>query len=208
MDEYKKLKIALRYFLIGKDYFAAVDALEFAAKYHINTRKDGVTPEFQHQVEIAHYTRTLLPSLLYPQETITAVLLHDVTEDYNIPHAEITERFGSIVGNAVELLDKNGKTSDHYFASIAESPIASIVKGGDRIHNLQTMHSAFSHTKQVAYAAEVENYFLPMIKSAKRLHAKQEPAYENIKHVLTSQLELVRRIHSNVNALTTLDQLC
>src|SRR5277367_1472271 len=102
--QYEKLRISLRYFLLGKEFYKAADALEFAGEYHTGLRKDGVTPEFQHQIEITHYLRTLLPSFLYPEETLTAALLHDVTEDYGVLATTISERYGPIVSLAVQLL--------------------------------------------------------------------------------------------------------
>lgn len=193
MNQYDKLRISLRYFLLGREYYMAADALEYAAKFHTGFRKDGVTPEFQHQIEIAHYIRTLLPSLMFPEDTIAAVLLHDVPEDYGVPHAEIANRFGSKVGRAVFLMDKNSNAN---FALIGEDPIASVAKGGDRTHNLQTMVGVFTREKQLKYIAEAQEKFLPMLKTARRLFPKQELAYENIKHVMTSQIELLEALNA------------
>jgi (p)ppGpp synthase/HD superfamily hydrolase len=193
MNQFEKLKITLRYFLLGREYYMAADALEYAAQYHTGFRKDGVTPEFQHQIEIAHYVRTLLPSLMFPEDTIAAVLLHDVPEDYGVPHAEISNRFGPKVGRAVFLMDKNSNAN---FAAIGEDPIASIAKGGDRSHNLQSMQGVFTREKQLKYIAEARNDFLPMLKTARRLFPKQEAAYENIKHMLNSQLELLEALNA------------
>ena len=193
MNQYDKLRISLRYFLLGHEYYMAADALEYAAKFHTGFRKDGVTPEFQHQIEIAHYIRTLLPSLMFPEDTIAAVLLHDVPEDYGVPHAEIANRFGSKVGRAVFLMDKNSNAN---FALIGEDPIASVAKGGDRTHNLQTMVGVFTREKQLKYIAEAQEKFLPMLKTARRLFPKQELAYENIKHVMTSQIELLEALNA------------
>ncbi len=53
-----KLLLDLRTWLYGKDYFLALDALEFASRYHRGLRKDGKTPEFFHQVFIVNYIRT------------------------------------------------------------------------------------------------------------------------------------------------------
>ncbi len=189
--EYEKLRISLRYFLLGKEYYKAADALEFARAYHVGYRKDGFTPEFQHQIEITHYLRTLLPSLIYPEETLATALLHDVTEDYGVLSSTIADRYGSDVAIAVNLLDKNGKDTERYFKGIADNPIASVVKGADRMHNIQTMIGVFSTEKQLKYATEVRDHFLPMLKIARRQFVRQESAYENIKHVLNSQLELL-----------------
>ncbi len=177
---------------MGKGFFQAADALEFGGSYHTGLRKDGITPEFQHQVEITHYLRTLIPLLMFPEETLTASLLHDVTEDHGVTSSTITERYGHRVSLAVQLLDKNGKSPDFYFSEIANNPIASIVKGGDRMHNIQTMVGVFSPEKQLKYINEVEDHFLPMLKIARRKFVSQESAYENIKHILTSQIELLK----------------
>lgn len=196
MNRYEKLKVALRYYLIGKGYFRAVDALEFAEEHHTGLRKDGVTPEFQHQIEITHYLRTLLPSLMHPEETLAAALLHDTKEDYNIPELVLIDRFGHQISTAVCLLDKNFKTSEQYFAALAECPVSSIAKGGDRIHNLQSMIGVFSQEKQLRYIAEVKQHFLPMLKAARRNFPHQEAAYENIKHMMVSQVELLEALNA------------
>ena len=194
MTSYEKLTVSLRYYLLGKGYYRSLEALEFGPKHHTGTRKDGVTPEFQHQIEIAHYIRTLEPSLQYPDETIAATLLHDVKEDYGVLLRYLRELCGDMVAEAVDLLDKNGKTSAVYFSGIAKNPIASIVKGGDRMHNIQSMVGVFSPEKQVRYVAEVHDYFLPMLKTARRNFPRQELAYENIKHIILSQLEFIEHI--------------
>lgn len=193
MNEYEKLRIALRYWLLGKEFYQAADALEFAGSYHTGTRKDGVTPEFQHQIEMAHYVRTLLPSLLFPEDTITAVILHDTPEDYNVSSETIANRYNDRVAYATELMDKNRwSTPAKQFAAISTDPIASIAKGADRMHNIQSMVGVFTVEKQIAYIKEAENLFIPMLKVARRKFPQQELAYENIKHVLLSQIELLK----------------
>ena len=193
MNNYEKMKLSLRYYLLGKGYYKAVEALEFGARYHTGTRKDGVTHEFQHQIEIAHYVRTL--HLMHPELTIAATLLHDVREDYNVSDQELRHRFGEEIATACIILDKNGKEPDLYHTGCASCPISSIAKGGDRIHNIQTMPGVFTYEKQGRYIKEVEDHFFPMIKQAKRAFPQQEAAYENIKHMLTSQIQLLSHVN-------------
>jgi len=189
MDEFEKKKLSLRYWLLGKGYYTAVDALEFAASYHTGMRKDKKTPEFQHQIEIAHYVRTL--ALVHPELTIAASLLHDVREDYDVSDAELRRRFGDDLTDICITLDKNGKTVAAYYAGCAGNIITSVVKGCDRIHNLQSMPGVFSKDKQRAYIRDVQDLFFPMLKSARRSFPQQEAAYENIKYMLTSQIYLL-----------------
>lgn len=199
MTPFKKREISMRYWLLGRGYHLAVTAMEFAASYHTGTRKDGVTPEFDHQISIAHYVRTL-PDLMNVEETLCVVFLHDVREDFDVTDAEIRGRFGGTVADAVESMTKTfrgrKKNTETVFDQIGNDSIASIAKGADRIHNHQTMAGVFSIEKQKQYIEETETYFLPMLKHARRLFPQHEPAYENVKHVLLSQIGLIKSIHA------------
>lgn len=113
---------------------------------------------------------------------------------------EIQERFGINVARAVDAMTKTfrgERRSDQLvFEQIAADPLASIAKGADRIHNLNSMVGVFSKEKQLSYVAESEQYFLPMLKKARRLHVRQEAAYENLKHMIQSQINLIKVMHA------------
>ena len=187
----------IRAFLLGKEYYKAVEALEFASQYHTGTRKDGVTPEFHHQISIMHYARTLT-NLRDEETTLVTCALHDVVEDYDVPIETIRARFGDVTAKAVMLMTKKyrGEKKDtaQYYKDMISDPIASIVKGCDRVHNFQTMPAVFSCAKQVKYMEECEQHILPMLKAARNRFPDQELAYENIKHALKGQIELIRLI--------------
>ncbi len=212
LERYNKLFIAMRYFLIGmgtqdKRYLNALNALEYAKAIHIGYRKDGVTPEFQHQLEIAHYLRTLLPLMEYPAEVLCASFLHDVPEDYDIAFEEIESKFGKRVRESVYLLTKKyrgeKKSTQEYFGQLAKCPIASVVKGADRINNQQSMIGVFTLEKQKCYVEESEQYIIPMLKKARHLHVGQEAAYENIKLILNSQIRLISNTLSDLQNKST-----
>ena len=192
--EYDKIRMAIRYWLFGKEYYTAIKAMEFAAKHHTGLRKDGITPEYYHQLSIASYIRTL-PGLIYLEATMATAFLHYIVEDYSISVSEIDRRFGKQVSFAVSLLSKkrDGYTIENapYYSNICDNPIASIVKGADRIHNFQTMVDVFNIDKQEQYIEDGKIGILPMIKKARKKFPEQEPAYENIKHVLLSQIGLI-----------------
>ena len=57
--------------------------------------------------------------------------------------------------------------------------------------NVQTMPGVFSKEKMKDYVKETNDYILPMLKSARRIHTKSEPAYQNIRHVLLTQIEWI-----------------
>lgn len=195
LEEHLRHRERLRAWILGKEYYKAVEALEWAGRYHTGMRKDGETPEFHHQISIAHYVRTL-PNLRNQQSALIVTMLHDLVEDHNISIEEIIKRFGKEIADAVVLLSKQyygtKKEAKEYYSGMDENYIASIVKGADRIHNFQTMGSIFTCKKQVEYIEECEVYILPMLKRARNNFPDQELAYENIKHALKGQIELLR----------------
>lgn len=198
--EFEKQLISLRYWLLGKEYYMAVEAMEFASHYHTGKRKDGVTPEFAHQVALCQFARSISSILLKPEETFAALFLHDVSEDYGVPIATLESKFGTDVSQAVWLLSKKmdglKKERAYYFEQIGQNPIASLGKGIDRIHNLQTSH-VFTPEGQERYADETEEFIIPMLKVARRKFPQQEMGYENIKLVLGNQVALIRRLLSS-----------
>lgn len=191
--------ISLRYWLLGRKYFKASLALEYAAGFHTGTRKDGKTPEYDHQVSMAHLIRTFVNHLNFPEETLAATCLHDTAEDYDLSFDEIRDVFGKKVSKAVKLLTKKHRGTkvppEVYYAAMADNPIASIVKGVDRINNISTMVDVFTHEKQEAYIEETQNLILPMLKKARRQFQEQEGAYENVKYNLELQIKLIQQIH-------------
>lgn len=203
MKTEKKL-LVLRAKLEEAGYYNALRALEFARRYHKGVRKDGVTPEFDHQLSIALYAMTL-PDLIHREAVIAAIFLHDISEDYAVSRQEIVgiftcPTFAALVATGVENVTKKfrGIVKDEgiLFAMMEHDPVASIVKACDRMHNLQTMIGVFSREKQVAYIAFAETRVLPMIKEARRNHPEQARAYENMKHVILTQIELIRAVHT------------
>ena len=198
MNGYGKQRLALRYWLLGHGFFQASHAMELAEGYHDGTRRDGVTAEFAHQVAIVSYLRSLLPHLLFGEETLSAAFLHDVREDYDVSDEEIRAQFGDRVADAVDAVTKTfrGVRRDDValFERIGQDPIASILKLADRGHNQNTMVGVFSPQKMDEYVTETETLFLPMIRRARRAFPEQEAAYENAKLLLLSQVNLVRAI--------------
>lgn len=211
MDIFKKKALTLRQYLAGAghndaSYNDALIAMEFASRHHTGFRKDGTTPEFDHQVSIALFATTL-PNLTYRAEVITTIFYHDLREDYHITEAEIRAKhplaskdFLDRVCRAVENMTKEWrgvkKDEVQLFNAMADDPVASISKGCDRIHNFQSMVGVFKLSKQKEYIAEGKRLFLPMLKTARKQFTHQALAYENIKHMLLSQIELIEAMHA------------
>ncbi len=192
---FEKLKLALKYYLIGREWTKALEAFAFAEKHHIGLRKDGETPEFQHQIEIA-LRITTLKNLRNEEKCIIIALLHDIREDHKIQSSEIEAQFGIEVREAVDAMTVkfNGwrKSSEEYYDTISQNVLASIVKGCDREHNLNSMNGVFKHEKKLSYIEEVEAHILPMLKKAADLFPDQHLAYMSIRHSLKSIVSHVR----------------
>lgn len=166
----------LRSILISRGYWNAIEAMEFAARFHTGTRRNG-DHEFSHPVEVA---LQLLESDIYielPEETIITALLHDLSEDYDIGFDTISLRFGYIVEKALRSVTKTYRGTTFSFdvkmTEAAHCPIGSLVKSSDRLHNIKTMKGAFTHEKALDYIAETENQIEPAMELSMRLHPHQ-----------------------------------
>jgi len=202
--DYDKARTALRYWILGKGWHVAHQALELGLAHHVGERKNG-NPEFSHQIFQAQYARTL-PDLIYPEKTLAVIFLHDIIEDCGVSASHLHGMFEQDIVHAVELMsdiwaDGEDKPLDLYYSMMVESPLASIAKGIDRIHNLQSMMSVFSDPKKSRYIEETREHLLPMLKQARKLYPQQEAAYQNVKHVLLTQMDLITMM-INANMVT------
>lgn len=202
---FERKRTALKGYCLGRDYVDVLRAITFAEEYHVGVRKDGVTPEFQHQIEIALHATTL-KGLSNEDESILLqmIMLHDVVEDYNVSLMEIEQRFGPIVAKGVEALSKviNGRKKDMvtYMRDLALNPLAALAKGCDRVHNVQSMRGVFNYEKQKKYAQEVREHFFPMLRRVRDVAPKYRQAINNIKSMLENQVQWVEYLHESLDA--------
>src|SRR3989344_865380 len=194
---HKKQLSVMRGFLEGRQHFVAAEALEVVRQVSEGVRKDGITPQFHHQLSVARFITTLTPHLNSPEETIAAPFLHDLLEDHGTKWTRrmLEEHFGKRIADAVWVLTKKSagmtKTYELYFAELARCPVGSVVKVVDRAHNLQTMQGVFTLEKQRLYVGEVEQHFYPLIRAARRAFPRQYGAYENAKILIRCQCALI-----------------
>lgn len=197
-ENYPKMKIALRYYLLGKGFYVALRTMEFASEHHTGMRKDGITPEFAHQVWIANYIRTLEGSITDLETTIATTFLHDCAEDHSVTFTELTNLFGEKISTATRHMTKeyNGirLSEKHYMQNVVSCSVASIVKGADRLHNVNSMANAFTISKMREYIIETDEHILPMLKKARRQFPSQEAAYQNIRQSIIGRITLIEEI--------------
>jgi (p)ppGpp synthase/HD superfamily hydrolase len=199
-DRLKKQRVALVHLLLGRGWHDALRAMRIAEKFHCGTRKDGITPEFAHQIGIALYILTLqFPEGTNIEHYVITIMLHDVVEDYNYPLKKIKKKFGKAPSKAVEAISKEigGSKKDFvsYMTGLALDIMGAICKGGDRINNFQTMVGVFTIDKQKSYIEEgIE--ILKMLKEARYNFPEYSNALLNIEFVLRAQIELISYSHT------------
>lgn len=202
-----KLRQSVRFKLLGAysvdpSFAVALDALSYIEEISEGKfRADGITPELIHPLSVTALLMTLQPALLFPADTFTAALLHDSVEDLGVSVEYIRERFGIRPSHAVRRVSKvvhgvKVPSLTEHFLEMGDCPIGTVLKGADRAVNLSTMNiNQFSAERQLKQATETEEYILPMLKAARKRFAQQEPAYENLKFILMSQVRLLRLQH-------------
>lgn len=207
--EHKKLRNVLfnRFMGMAKvnsAYHIVVKAFLFAEQLHQGVRKDGVTPEFYHQLSILGRSLCFHDLLTNPVDVYVAILLHDSPEDYPHVIGRIKTEFPNHAAFSLSLSKYDFIHKEHqppevikksmsdYMQELSESPVLSVAKLLDRLHNLSTMLGVFSPEKIMQYIQEVEEYFLPMLKQAKARFPEQEAVYEIIKSDLNMFLRTVK----------------
>lgn len=195
-----------------------IKAYRLAEETHVGFRKDGVTPILQHQLSICLYLKTISAYFENPVEVFVLALLHDVYEDHPEKIKKLSsdfpayydkvkklskktflqqrdgvvlelEDFGVVEGAEISEIDKDYNV---YFEEIFKDKSCSLVKLADRLHNSATMIGVFSKEKMLQYVTEIEKYFLPSLKKARKSFVTQRNAYENLKSVLLIQLETLK----------------
>lgn len=182
--------------IMDSSYNILYKAIHEIEQIHNNLRKDG-SPEFSHQIEMLAFALNYHHLLLKPLDVYLAILTHDTLEDYPETITQVKDIFKGteidVVGYSNKL-SKIGKTPNHYFDSLSQCEVCSVVKLIDRIHNLSTAPNVFSTEKILKYCDEVETYFLPVLyRNAKVIH-NQRQVYELLKSTLVIQCSTIRNI--------------
>jgi (p)ppGpp synthase/HD superfamily hydrolase len=197
MSSFEEDKLYIRGWLSGAGMYTGLKAVNLGLEWHDGTRKDGVTPEFSHQLSQIQHVRTLA-GVAFMEHTICTIALHDLPEDRRYDIKWVIDEFGPIVGRSVERMSKKyfgkqaEKSSENYYYELALDPNASIAKGCDRVHNQSSMPGVFTRAKMEEFMQETEAYTLPMLKEARKNHPFQESAYSGLRTRLKEQIHLIR----------------
>lgn len=197
MPTFDEQKLFIRAWLSGAGMNRAITAINLGLEWHDGTRKDGVTPEFSHQLWQIQAARTLV-GIANLEEVICTIALHDLPEDKKYDLSSVFHLFGVRIGDSVDAMSKKffGKDVDkapkNYYYIIGLDENASVAKGLDRVHNQASMPGVFTLAKMEEMMAETEEFVLPMLKEARKKFPHQEPAYSALRVRLKEQIHLIR----------------
>lgn len=170
---------------------------EFAQRAHDgqtrNTGDDSApqVPYIVHPRAVRAILETEHPNPQVRQSWLLAVaLLHDVLEDCDVHHNELTALFGEDVSSAVRALSKQlravpnaRKTDDQYWQVLRQSPLPiRQVKAADRIDNLRSCLKWPRERLARKYLEETPRCVLPMIADDPFLHELLQQLLDQLAH--------------------------
>src|SRR6266849_2394322 len=144
-------------------------AYDIAAERHRDQLRSSGDPYLTHLLEVAH----ILADMRLDAITLTAALLHDVTEDTEFPISRIEERFGAEVARLVEGVTKIGRlnmlapetrqaeTVRKMLLAMVHDVRFVLVKLADRLHNMRTLEY-LEPAKQQRISRETLDIYAPI----------------------------------------------
>jgi GTP pyrophosphokinase len=150
-------------------------AYEFARRAHEGQMRLSGDPYIEHPLQ----TAIILAGLELDASALAAALLHDVTENCDIPGSEIEAEFGPEVAKLVDATTKLGKLSRQaseeatttdkdqaenlrkLLVAMAEDLRVVFIKLADRLHNMKTLY-ALPPEKQQSISRETLEIYAPL----------------------------------------------
>jgi len=163
----------------AKEYLppAKVALVEAAYEFALNAHKGQVRKSGDPYLDHPLQTAKMLADLQLDAATLAAALLHDVTEDCNVPLTTIEAKFGPEVSKLVDGTTKLGKLSlrrgeakkresqaqnlRKMLIATAEDLRVVLIKLADRLHNMQTL-APLSPEKRRNIAQETIEIYAPL----------------------------------------------
>lgn len=109
-------------------------ALNFATEKHDGQFRKGGLPYITHPIAVCE----IVQEKGFDEDYQLVALFHDLLEDTDATDEEILNLSNEEVLKSVKLLTKqDGYVMKDYIAKIIENPMAYVVKGADRLHNLR-----------------------------------------------------------------------
>nr|AIF26522.1 hypothetical protein [uncultured bacterium fosmid pJB39A3] len=180
---------------VANDMPQTLKALSYAKEKHAGqVRKgDAGIPYINHPLTLCCNAIALG---IKDDAIMAACLLHDVVEDAGVTADELP--VGDEAKRIVALLTKEkqeGKAFDEgkYYAAIAKSPAACMVKLLDRCNNISNMAMGFNKEKIAQYITETEKYIMPLLEVIKKENAEWNNAAWLLSYQMKAILETNKR---------------
>ena len=183
-------------------------AYVYTVQKHGTQKRASGDPYFSHPVEVAG----LMTDLQLDQETIMTALLHDTVEDTLATIDDIEEHFGPDVARLVdgvtklskiEAMPENERAAENlrkFLLAMSEDIRVLLVKLGDRLHNMRTLHFIKSPEKRQRIARETMDIYAPLAERVgmyEYMREMQLLAFEQLEPeayaTITGRLEQIRQ---------------
>ncbi|MCR2833032.1 RelA/SpoT family protein [Parerythrobacter lacustris] len=183
-------------------------AYVYTVQKHGTQKRASGDPYFSHPVEVAG----LMTDLKLDQETIITALLHDTVEDTLATIEEVEALFGVDVARLVdgvtklskiEAMPENERAAENlrkFLLAMSEDIRVLLVKLGDRLHNMRTLHFIKSPEKRQRIARETMDIYAPLAERVgmyEYMREMQLLAFEQLEpdayRTITGRLEQIRR---------------
>ncbi len=183
-------------------------AYVYTVQKHGTQKRASGDPYFSHPVEVAG----LMTDLQLDQETIVTALLHDTVEDTLATIEDVEEHFGPDVARLVdgvtklskiEAMPENERAAENlrkFLLAMSEDIRVLLVKLGDRLHNMRTLHFIKSPEKRRRIARETMDIYAPLAERVgmyEYMREMQLLAFEQLEpeayRTITGRLEEIRK---------------
>lgn len=183
-------------------------AYVYTVQKHGTQKRASGDPYFSHPVEVAG----LMTDLQLDQETIVTALLHDTVEDTLATIEDVEENFGPDVARLVdgvtklskiEAMPENERAAENlrkFLLAMSEDIRVLLVKLGDRLHNMRTLHFIKSPEKRRRIARETMDIYAPLAERVgmyEYMREMQLLAFEQLEpeayRTITGRLEEIRK---------------
>ncbi|MCB2083794.1 MAG: bifunctional (p)ppGpp synthetase/guanosine-3',5'-bis(diphosphate) 3'-pyrophosphohydrolase, partial [Sphingomonadaceae bacterium] len=183
-------------------------AYVYTVQKHGTQKRASGDPYFSHPVEVAG----LMTDLQLDQETIITALLHDTVEDTLATIEDVETNFGEEVARLVdgvtklskiEAMPENERAAENlrkFLLAMSEDIRVLLVKLGDRLHNMRTLHFIKSPEKRQRIARETMDIYAPLAERVgmyEYMREMQLLAMEQLEpeayKTITGRLEQIRR---------------
>src|SRR5690606_2571765 len=183
-------------------------AYVYTVQKHGTQKRASGDPYFSHPVEVAG----LMTDLQLDQETIITALLHDTVEDTLATIEDVEANFGPDVARLVdgvtklskiEAMRENERSAESLrmcLLAMSEDIRVLLVKLGDRLHNMRTLHFIKSPEKRRRIARETMDIYAPLaerVRMYEYMREMQALAFEQLEPdafaTLTGRLDQLRQ---------------